>query len=152
MSNAMEHAKGIFLCEVLTREVGEGVREIGSGRGALVQAPSLCRDGLRELDALAFDSMCRGEGVEELGVLYGSWEIIVGAPVTIPVKASSVVYKSISEQAQAMNNKRHYLVVKGLPTLGTILGITTNGWNNMHVFRRFAAVDFREVWVIFQFV
>ena len=75
MSNALEHAKGVFLCEVLTREVWEGVREIDSGWGALVQALSLCRDGLRVLNALAFDSMCRGEGVEELGVLDGSWEI-----------------------------------------------------------------------------
>ena len=100
--------------------------------GALNQAPSLCRDGLRVLNALAFDSMCRGEGVEELGVLNWSWEIIVGAPVTIPVETRSVVYKSISEQAQAMNNERHYLIVKGLPTLGTVLGITTNALGERH--------------------
>ena len=97
MSNAMEHAKGVFLCEVLTREVGEGVREIGSGRGALVQAPSLCRDGLRVLNALAFDSMCRGKGLEEFGVLNWSREIVVGAPVMIPVVACSVVDISISD-------------------------------------------------------
>ena len=68
-SNTSKQAKGIFLCEVLFPEVWEGVCEIEGGWGALVQAPSLCRDGLRVLNALAFDSMCRGEGVEELGVL-----------------------------------------------------------------------------------
>ena len=99
----MEHAKGIFLCEVLTREVGEGVREIGSGRGALVQAPSLCRDGLRELNAFAFDSVCRGEGIEELGVLHGGWGVFVGAPVMIPVVACSVVYISMPRLC-TMNN------------------------------------------------
>ena len=99
--------------------------------GALNQAPSLCRDGLWVLNALAFDSVCRGKGLEELGVFNWSWEAFVGAPVTIPVETCSVVYISISEHAQAMNNELHYLVVKGLPTLGIVLGITTYGGNYM---------------------
>ena len=57
MSNAMEHAKGVFLCEVLGSEVGEGVCKIGGGKGALVQTPSLCRDGPRKRDTFAFNSV-----------------------------------------------------------------------------------------------
>ena len=127
----MEHAKGIFLCEVLSGYFWEGVCEIEGGWGALNQATSICSDGLRVLNALAFDSMCRGKGLEEFGVLNWSWEVFVGAPVMIPVETCSVVYISISKYAQAMNNERHYLVVKNLPTLGTVFGITTYGRNDM---------------------
>ena len=95
------------------------------------QTLSLCRDGLQVLNALAFDSVCRGERLEEFGVLDGSGCFIVGSPVMIPIVACSVVNISISEHAQAMNNERHYLVIKGLPTLGTVLGITTYGGNDM---------------------
>ena len=83
--------------------------------------------------------MCRGKGLEEFGVLNWSRGIVVGAPVMILVVACSVVYISISEHAQAMNNERHYLVIKGLPTLGTVLGISAYGGNDMHFIWSFAA-------------
>ena len=107
MSNATEHAKGVFLCEVLGSEVGEGVCEIGGRWRALVQTPSLCRDGLRKCNTFAFNSVGGCEDSKECGVFHGSWGVLAGAPVTVPVKISSVVYKSISEYTQAMNNKRH---------------------------------------------
>ena len=103
----------------------EGVCEIECERGALDQTLSLCRDGVRVLNTLSFDSVCRGEGLEEFGVLEWSGLFLVGTPVMIPVVLCSAVNISISEQAQAMNNEQHYLVIKGLPTLGTVLGIST---------------------------
>ena len=97
------------------------------------QTLSLCRYGLRILNTLAFDSVCIGEGLEEFGLLDGSGCFIVGSPVMILVVACSVVNISISENAQAMNNKQHYLVIKGLSTLGTFLGVTTYWRNDMYL-------------------
>ena len=57
------------------------------------------------LNALATDAVCRGEGLEEFGVLEPSGFIVVGAPVVIPVTVCSVVNITISERAQAMDNK-----------------------------------------------
>ena len=71
--------------------------------------------------------------MEKFGVREWSRLFLVGAPVMIPVVICSVVHISISEQAQAMNNKRHYLVIKGLPTVGTILGVTTYSRNDMYL-------------------
>ena len=95
------------------------------------QALSLCRDGLRVLNTLATDAVCRGKGLEEFRVFHWRGFIFVGAPIVILVTVCSVVKITISEQAQAIDNKHDYMITKGLPILRAVLGGTTYCRNDM---------------------